>query len=79
MFTRLGVLEADSYRVHFNSGVCLFNLERYDEALQAYEAALELDETAAVWTNMGHVFDRLGEKAEAQHCFKEARRLQGEH
>jgi tetratricopeptide (TPR) repeat protein len=79
MFTRLGELEADSYRVHFNSGVCLFNLERYDEALQAYEAALELDETAAVWTNMGHVFDRLGEKAEAQHCFKEARRLQGEH
>ena len=40
--------------------------------------AMEQKETSAVWTNMGMVYDRMGDKAEANNCFKLAKALKAE-
>ena len=77
-FRILGETEPESYRIHFNSGVCHHNLGQHEEALIAYETALDLDETSAVWNNMGLVFDALGEKVEAKRCYREGKRLKAE-
>lgn len=71
----LAELEPDSYRVLFNTGVCHQNLEQYDEALTAYEQALDIEETSAVWINMGLVYDAMGDKTEAKSCYEESDRL----
>jgi len=77
-FQILGAMEPDSYRVLFNTGVCHQNLQQHDEALLAYETALDIDETSAVWNNMGLVFDAMGEKNEAKECYEEGKRLKSE-
>ena len=77
-FRTLAALEDDVYRARLNEGVCLFQLGRYEESLAAYEQALALQETSAVWENMGHVFDKLGDKQGAASCFKEGKRLKAE-
>ncbi|MDO9695517.1 MAG: tetratricopeptide repeat protein [Candidatus Latescibacteria bacterium] len=77
-YRTLAALEDDVYRARLNEGVCLFHLGRYEEAIAAYEQALALQETSAVWENMGHVFDKLGDKQGAASCFKEGKRLKAE-
>jgi len=77
-FRTLAALEDDVYRARLNEGVCLYQLGRYQESLAAYEQALALQETSAVWENMGHVFDKLGDKQGAASCFKEGKRLKAE-
>lgn len=77
-FRTLAALEEDVYRARLNEGVCLYQLGRYEESLAAYEQALALQETSAVWENMGHVFDKLGDKQGAASCFKEGKRLKAE-
>ncbi|MBA4378295.1 MAG: hypothetical protein C0395_06505 [Gemmatimonas sp.] len=77
-FRTLAALEDDVYRARLNEGVCLYQLGRYEEAIAAYEQALALQETSAVWENMGHVFDKLGDKPGAASCFKEGKRLKAE-
>ncbi|MBK9303438.1 MAG: tetratricopeptide repeat protein [bacterium] len=77
-FRTLAALEDDVYRARLNEGVCLYQLGRYEESLAAYEQALALQETSAVWENMGHVFDKLGDKQGAASCFKEGKRLKAE-
>ena len=74
-FTELAELEPESYRVLFNTGVCHQNLGQYDEALTAYEQSLDVEETSAVWINMGLVYDAMGDKTEAKSCYEESDRL----
>lgn len=71
-------LEGETYRVHFNRGVALGALERHDEAVEAYELALEQEQTSAAWNNLGVALDRLGEKREAAACYKTSKELAAE-
>ena len=77
-FQALDAMEPDSYRVLFNTGVCHQNLQQHDEALLAYETALDIDETSAVWNNMGLVYDAMGAKDDAKECYEEGKRLKSE-
>ncbi|MFH1845435.1 MAG: tetratricopeptide repeat protein [bacterium] len=71
------VIEPDSYRILFNQGLCLYHLTRYNEAIEKYELAMEQQETADVFNNLGLVYDKLGNKEEANAMYKEAKNLQG--
>ncbi len=68
-------MEPESYRVALNIGICLYNLGRYGEAVDAYDEALGLRETAAAWNNLGLAYDKLGDKEEALRCYKAAKKL----
>ncbi len=74
-FEKALAFQPDSYKLMLNKGICLYRLGRYEDALLTFEAAMERQETPAVWNNLGLVYDALGEKAEAQRCYKEAKRL----
>jgi len=77
-FAVLDDLEPDSYRIRFNTGLCHQHLAEHDEALTAYELALDIEETSAVWNNMGLVYDAMGDKIEAKECYEEGKRLKAE-
>ena len=68
-------LEGDTYRVHFNRGIALGALGRNEEAVEAYELAIEQEETSAAWNNLGVALNALGEKREAAECFKVSKEL----
>jgi tetratricopeptide (TPR) repeat protein len=54
-------------------------LQRYDEALQASETAIELNpKSASAWSNKGYVLDELGRQAEADEAFAQAEELERE-
>lgn len=71
-------LEGDTYRVHFSRGVALGALGRHEEAVEAYELAIEQEETSAAWNNLGVALDALGEKREAAECYKVSKELAAE-
>jgi len=66
-------LEDNSYRVLFNMGVCCYALEEYDRSIELYDLALEQKETSAAWNNVGLAYLALGDKKEANNCFKTAK------
>ncbi|MBT7311580.1 tetratricopeptide repeat protein, partial [bacterium] len=66
-------LEDNSYRVLFNMGICCYALEEYDRSIELYDLALEKKETSAVWNNIGLAYLALGDKKEANSCFKIAK------
>lgn len=72
------LLEPDSDRLFFNMGLCHYHLKNNDQAIEYYDLAMAQNETSALWTNMGMVFDQMGEKAEANNCFKKAKALKAE-
>ena len=74
----LGTMEGDTYRILFNRGICLGSLDRHAEAVEAYELALDVDETSAAWNNMGLSLDRLGDKRGAAECLKVSKELAAE-
>jgi tetratricopeptide (TPR) repeat protein len=54
-------------------GIGFYNLNRYDEAIQAYDRALELNpQDPEVWKNKGYTFNKLGKNKEANECFWKA-------
>ena len=54
----------------------LYNLKRYDEALQAIGKATELDpQNAYLWNNKGLVLEALGRSEEANECRNKAKEL----
>jgi len=76
--TILETMEGPTYRIHFNKAICYDGAELDDEAVEAYEAALDIKETSAAWNNLGLVLDRMGDKKEAQECFKVGKELKAE-
>jgi tetratricopeptide (TPR) repeat protein len=70
-------IEPNSYRIYFNQGLCLYHLQRYEEAIEKYELALEQKETADAFNNLGLVYDKMGNKEEAKALYREAQKVQG--
>ena len=69
-------IEGKSAEVWFNKGFALSSLGRHNEALQAYNRAIEIDPQVAVaWNNKGNALDDLGKYDEAIAAFNEAIRL----
>ena len=69
-------IESKSAAVWFNKGFALSSLGRYDEALQAYDRAIEIDPSlAAAWNNKGLALYDLGKYYEAIKAYDEAIRL----
>jgi tetratricopeptide (TPR) repeat protein len=62
-------IELDQY------AVCLWQLEKYDEALKNAEKATELDSNYQTWNNRGIALGRLGRNEEALDSFDEALRM----
>jgi len=57
----------------FKRGLCLSNLQRYEEALVSFDHAIELDPNyASAWRNRGYALDKLGKYEEAIACFDKA-------
>jgi len=67
----------DDYKANLNHGVCLYKMERYQDAIDAYNLTLEVKETAEAWDNMGLAYQAIGDKKSANQCFKEAETLRG--
>lgn len=56
-----------------NRGTILFQMGRYDEAVQSYDRALEIHPVhSSAWTNKGLLYNSLGMKKKAKECFKKA-------
>ncbi len=72
------MLEGDQYRVFFNKGICYSNLGRSEEAIVAYEMALDLKETSAAWNNLGVVYQKSGQPKKAATCIKMGEQLKAE-
>jgi len=51
-------------------------LGRYEESIQAYEKAIEINpNSAAAWYNKGFSLDKLGRHDEASVCYNKAENL----
>ncbi|MCP4571163.1 MAG: tetratricopeptide repeat protein [bacterium] len=74
-FTAMADLEPESYRVYYSQGLAYYYLGRWDEALDAYDHAASIEETPAVYNNMGLVYDKLGQKKQAEKLYKRAKEL----
>ncbi len=61
-FKNLAVLEGDSYRAYYSMGLSYYYPGLHDEALEAYDMALEQKETVNVLNNIGLVYDAMGNK-----------------
>ncbi|MDE1872792.1 MAG: tetratricopeptide repeat protein, partial [Thaumarchaeota archaeon] len=58
------------------NGVCLYNLERYDEALESFDKATSFDPNFAnAWYNKGSLLLKMGRKKEGDKCIKQAKKL----
>jgi tetratricopeptide (TPR) repeat protein len=56
-----------------NKGVDLYNQGKYDEAIQAYNKAIEIDPLDEVaWSNKGNALDDLGKHDEAIEAYDKA-------
>ncbi|MBK7047010.1 MAG: tetratricopeptide repeat protein [bacterium] len=54
-----------------------FYLGKYDQALEGFEMALDLEKSAAVMNNIGMTLDKLGDKKEAVAWYKKAKDFEG--
>lgn len=62
--------------LHFNLGNVLSALQRHEEAVASFEAALRCDESyAQAWNNLGNVQARLGRMNDAVNSFRRAIQL----
>ncbi len=53
-------------KVHFDRGVALFSLGKYEEATKEYEMAIRFDpKNAAAYNNNGNVLENLGKYVDA--------------
>ncbi|MEZ4387832.1 MAG: tetratricopeptide repeat protein [Candidatus Krumholzibacteriia bacterium] len=76
-FTAFRERNPDHDRAALNHGVTLYKLGRYADAVEVYNIALELKETAEAWDNLGLAYQQLGNQKQAQNCFRQAKALRG--
>lgn len=63
-----------------NRGICLDNLDRFEEAVVSYRRAIDLDaEDHLTWYNMGLAYRALERYEDAVPCFERANRIDPEH
>jgi tetratricopeptide (TPR) repeat protein len=74
-FDLMAEQEPGSYRVYYSQGLAYYYLGRYEEALESYDQAADDKETPALLNNIGLVYDKLGNKKEAQKWYKMAKEL----
>jgi tetratricopeptide (TPR) repeat protein len=73
-------LAPDDQRLWHNLGPPLYNLQRYDEALAAYERALELEpDDVRALQQQGEVLVKLGRLDDAVHASQRSLALVPEH
>jgi len=65
-------LKPDDFSAWYNKGLSLYNLGRYEEALQAYDKALELVPDSIAWAGKVLVLGKLGRHEEADIAYKNA-------
>ena len=64
----------------FNLGTVLHDLGEHEQAIKAFEAALELDNRFAdAWNNLGETLRDKGDMPEAMRCYKEALKAEPQH
>jgi tetratricopeptide (TPR) repeat protein len=57
----------------YNKGIVLAKLDRTDDAISAYDMALNIDPAfGTAWNNKGNIFARLGKYEKAIEAFKKA-------
>ena len=62
--------------IWYNKGIALGNLTRFDEALEAFEKAIELDpKNVGAWSSKGFALDNLGEAEDSIQAYKRAHEL----
>jgi len=74
-FDRMIELDGDSYRAYYSQGLSYYYLGRYDEALEAFDYAMEFKETVNLFNNIGLVYDKLGDKKQTAEWYKKAQAL----
>ena len=74
-FDAMAELEPGSYRVFYSQGLAYYYLGLYEEALESYDQAADDKETPALLNNIGLVYDKLGNKKEAQKWYRLAKDL----
>lgn len=63
-----------------NRGICLDNLDRFEEAVVSYRRALDLDaDDHLTWYNLGLAYRALERYEEALPCFERANKIDPEH
>lgn len=71
-----GLQGVDLAEAHTVRGNILNELDRYEEAVDAHQASLDLDPNQAnVWTNLGVVHRLMGDYGAAQECYEKAMAL----
>lgn len=71
-------IESGTYEDWLNRGNALYDQTKYEEAIQAYNSAIELDpQEPKAWRNKGHALNKLGKNSEANECFWRATGLKG--
>ena len=74
----LVVLGCDPARGHYYLGLCLNQLDRIDEAEQAFGSAVEADpDFDRAWYQLGIVADRKGDLERAREMYGRAREVVG--
>jgi tetratricopeptide (TPR) repeat protein len=60
----------------YNKGRTLYNLDKYDESIQAYDKAIDIDpQLAAIWYCKGKAFEAIGDNTNAEMAFARAKEL----
>ncbi len=63
----------DGSHHYFHKGCILFDLNRYEEASEAFKQAIYRDyRNADIWVHWGNTFERLGKPEGARRCYEEA-------
>jgi tetratricopeptide (TPR) repeat protein len=66
-------IETETAKDWLNKGNSLYNQGKYEDAIHAYDRALELDPLdPEVWQNKGYALNKLGKNKEANECFWKA-------
>jgi tetratricopeptide (TPR) repeat protein len=76
-FDQLIQLEGATYRAYYSQGLSYFYMEDTARALEAFELAMAIQETPEVLNNIGLVYDKMGDKKEAQIWYRLAKATKG--